>query len=84
MEFFFFSIQEMITRDDPRLRRLAESKIDNREEVRSDHPLIRQAEIVLTIEEESKRQEGLDAKQRVSYLGEGEKGRRRLSNGFQF
>ncbi|KAL1825709.1 hypothetical protein ACET3Z_012487 [Daucus carota] len=47
-------------RDDPRLRRLAESKIDNREEVRADHRRIRQAEIISTIEEENRRQEGLD------------------------
>ncbi|CAH9070448.1 unnamed protein product [Cuscuta epithymum] len=44
-------------KDDPRLRRLAESKIDNREEVRADHRRIRQAEIVSTIEEETRRQE---------------------------
>uniref|UniRef100_A0A5B7C622 Putative microfibrillar-associated protein 1-like n=1 Tax=Davidia involucrata TaxID=16924 RepID=A0A5B7C622_DAVIN len=49
-----------VRRDDPRLRRLAESRIDNREEVRADHRRIRQAEIVSTIEEENKRQEGLD------------------------
>ncbi|CAK9188514.1 unnamed protein product [Ilex paraguariensis] len=47
-------------RDDPRLRRLAESRIDNREEIRADHRRIRQAEIVSTIEEENRRQEGLD------------------------
>nr|GMD62124.1 microfibrillar-associated protein 1-like [Ipomoea batatas] len=47
-------------RDDPRLRRLAESRIDNREEVRADHRRIRQAEIVSTIEEENKRLERLD------------------------
>ncbi|KAK9267787.1 hypothetical protein L1049_010222 [Liquidambar formosana] len=47
-------------KDDPRLRRLAESRIDNREEVRADHRRIRQAEIVSTIEEENRRQEGLD------------------------
>ncbi|CAN1272006.1 Microfibrillar-associated protein 1 [Linum perenne] len=46
-------------RDDPRLRRLAVSRIDNRDEVRADHRRIRQAEIVSTEEEE--RQEGLDA-----------------------
>lgn len=43
------------SKDDPRLRRLAESKID--EEVRADHRRIRQAEIVSTIEEETRRQE---------------------------
>lgn len=47
-------------RDDPRLRRLAESRIDNREEVRADHRRIRQAEIVSTIEEENKRLERVD------------------------
>lgn len=50
-------------KDDPRLRRLAESRIDNREEVRADHRRIRQAEIVSTIEEETRRQEGLDAEE---------------------
>ncbi|PON78703.1 Micro-fibrillar-associated protein 1, C-terminal [Trema orientale] len=54
---------EIAKRDDPRLRRLAESRIDNREEVRADHRRIRQAEIVSTIEEEAKRQEGLDAEE---------------------
>nr|GMC61516.1 microfibrillar-associated protein 1-like [Ipomoea batatas] len=47
-------------RDDPRLRRLAESRIDNREEVRADHRRIRQAEIVSTIEEENRRLERVD------------------------
>ncbi|KAK3021703.1 hypothetical protein RJ639_046553 [Escallonia herrerae] len=51
---------DIVRRDDPRLRRLAESRIDNREEVRADHRRIRQAEIVSTIEEENSRQEGLD------------------------
>lgn len=51
---------DIARRDDPRLRRLAESRIDNREEVRADHRRIRQAEIVSTIEEENRRQEGLD------------------------
>lgn len=50
----------IVKKDDPRLRRLAESRIDNRDEVRADHRRIRQAEIVSTIEEENKRQEGLD------------------------
>nr|DAD18175.1 TPA_asm: hypothetical protein HUJ06_019638 [Nelumbo nucifera] len=50
----------IVKKDDPRLRRLAESRIDNREEIRADHRRIRQAEIVSTIEEESKRQEGAD------------------------
>jgi microfibrillar-associated protein 1 len=47
-------------KDDARLRRLAESRIDNRGEVRADHPRIWQAEIVSTIEEEARRQERLD------------------------
>ncbi|MCL7026439.1 hypothetical protein MKW94_025721 [Papaver nudicaule] len=54
---------DVVRKDDPRLRRLAESKIDNREdreEIRADHRRIRQAEIVSTIEEENRRQEGLD------------------------
>ncbi|OVA11556.1 Micro-fibrillar-associated protein 1 [Macleaya cordata] len=51
---------DVVGKDDPRLRRLAESKIDNREEIRADHRRIRQAEIVSTIEEENRRQEGLD------------------------
>ncbi|KAL9431383.1 hypothetical protein AB3S75_026546 [Citrus x aurantiifolia] len=46
-------------KDDPRLRRLAESRIDNRDEIRADHRRIRQAEIVST-EEEEMRQEGPD------------------------
>ncbi|PIN01260.1 Microfibrillar-associated protein MFAP1 [Handroanthus impetiginosus] len=51
---------DIMRKDDPRLRRLAESRIDNREEVREDHRRIRQAEIVSTAEEESRKQEGLD------------------------
>ena len=50
----------IVKRDDPRLRRLAESRIDNRAEIRANHRRIRQAEIVSTIEEENRRQEGLD------------------------
>ncbi|KAK6921332.1 Micro-fibrillar-associated protein 1, C-terminal [Dillenia turbinata] len=46
--------------DDPRLRRLAETRADNREQIRADHRRIRQAEIVSTIEEENERQERLD------------------------
>ncbi|XP_010260413.1 PREDICTED: microfibrillar-associated protein 1-like [Nelumbo nucifera] len=53
----------IVKKDDPRLRRLAESRIDNREEIRADHRRIRQAEIVSTIEEESKRQEGADVEE---------------------
>ncbi|KAM7280617.1 hypothetical protein ACFE04_007751 [Oxalis oulophora] len=41
--------------DDPRLRRLR--KLDNREEVRADHRRIRQAEIVLAEEEDSRMNE---------------------------
>ncbi|CAI0384941.1 unnamed protein product [Linum tenue] len=48
-------------RDDPRLRRLAVSRIDNRDEARADHRRIRQAEIISTEEEE--RLEGLDAEE---------------------
>ncbi|KAL0452619.1 UNVERIFIED_CONTAM: Microfibrillar-associated protein 1 [Sesamum latifolium] len=51
---------DVMRKDDPRLRRLAESRIDNRDEVREDHRRIRQAEIVSTEEEESRRQEGMD------------------------
>lgn len=61
-----FPVQEdsgIVRKDDPRLRRLAENRIDNREEVRADHRRIRQAEIVSTIEEEARRQEGLDAEE---------------------
>ncbi|XP_028956345.1 uncharacterized protein [Malus domestica] len=54
---------DIVRKDDPRLRRLAESRIDNREDVRADHRRIRQAEIVSTIEEEAKRQEGLEAEE---------------------
>nr|KYP42109.1 Microfibrillar-associated protein 1 [Cajanus cajan] len=50
----------IVRKDDRRLRRLAESRIDNREEVRADHRRIRQAEIVSTIEEEARMQEGLE------------------------
>ncbi|XP_031275721.1 microfibrillar-associated protein 1-like [Pistacia vera] len=51
---------DVAKKDDPRLRRMAESRIDNRDEIRADHRRIRQAEIVSTEEEENKRQEGLD------------------------
>lgn len=47
-------------KDDRRLRRLAELRSENKEEVRADHRRIRQAEIISIIEEESGRQEGLD------------------------
>ncbi|KAH0464363.1 hypothetical protein IEQ34_007149 [Dendrobium chrysotoxum] len=47
-------------KDDRRLRRLAELRAENKEEVRADHRRIRQAEIISTIEEESSRHDGLD------------------------
>ncbi|XP_021720669.1 microfibrillar-associated protein 1-like [Chenopodium quinoa] len=43
--------------DDPRLRRLAENRAENKEEVRADHRRIRQAEIVSTEEEENRAEE---------------------------
>ncbi|BFG20338.1 hypothetical protein CerSpe_066130 [Prunus speciosa] len=60
-----FPTQEyhVVRRDDPRLRCLAESRIDNRDDVRADHRRIRQAEIVSTIKEESTRQGGLEAEE---------------------
>uniref|UniRef100_A0A1D1ZGE0 Microfibrillar-associated protein 1 n=2 Tax=Anthurium amnicola TaxID=1678845 RepID=A0A1D1ZGE0_9ARAE len=45
------------SRADRRLRRLAESRVENKEEVRADHRRIRQAEIISTIEEENERLE---------------------------
>ncbi|KAJ9559100.1 hypothetical protein OSB04_013714 [Centaurea solstitialis] len=50
----------IVKRDDPRLRRLAENRLDNKEEVRADHRRIRQAEIISTEEEEQRRQERLE------------------------
>lgn len=47
-------------KDDRRLRRLAELRTENKEEVRNDHRRIRQAEIISTIEEENDRQERLE------------------------
>ncbi|GMJ14582.1 hypothetical protein like AT5G17900 [Hibiscus trionum] len=47
----------IVLKDDPRLRRLAESRVDNRDEIRADHRRIRQAEIVSTEEEENRRNE---------------------------
>ncbi|KAJ1274195.1 hypothetical protein BS78_05G044600 [Paspalum vaginatum] len=44
-------------KDDRRLRRLAETRAENKEELRADHRRIRQAEIVSTAEEENARQE---------------------------
>ncbi|CAA2996551.1 microfibrillar-associated 1-like [Olea europaea subsp. europaea] len=62
LEKVFWSREEtdFMQKDDPRLRRLAESRMDNREEVREDHGRIRQVEIVSNIEEKSRRQEELD------------------------
>ncbi|KAI5311169.1 hypothetical protein L3X38_000342 [Prunus dulcis] len=54
---------DVVRKDYPRLRCVAESRIDNRDDVRADHRRIGQAEIVSTIEEESKRQEGLEAEE---------------------
>ncbi|KAH0731698.1 hypothetical protein KY289_002886 [Solanum tuberosum] len=51
---------DIARKDDARLRRLAESKVDNREEIRADHRRIRQAEIVSTIEEENRRLERME------------------------
>ncbi|PKA64627.1 hypothetical protein AXF42_Ash007374 [Apostasia shenzhenica] len=51
---------DLARKDDRRLRRLAELRSENKEEVRADHRRIRQAEIISTIEEENNRQEGLD------------------------
>ncbi|XVF56804.1 hypothetical protein PTKIN_Ptkin06aG0149900 [Pterospermum kingtungense] len=53
----------IVKKDDPRLRRLAESRIDNRDEIRADHRRIRQAEIVSTEEEENRRNEGVEAEE---------------------
>lgn len=44
-------------KDDRRLRRLAETRAENKEELRADHRRIRQAEIVSTAEEENERLE---------------------------
>lgn len=43
--------------DDPRLRRLAQSRAADRDEIRADHRRIRQAEIISTAEEEEARAE---------------------------
>ncbi|MBA0803492.1 hypothetical protein Gohar_013700, partial [Gossypium harknessii] len=53
----------IVIKDDPRLRRLAESRVDNRDEIRADHRRIRQAEIVSTEEEGNRRNEGADAEE---------------------
>lgn len=47
-------------RDDPRLRCLAESKIDNCVDVRAAQRCIPQADIISTIDDENRREEGLD------------------------
>ncbi|KAJ1702633.1 hypothetical protein LUZ63_002412 [Rhynchospora breviuscula] len=44
------------SKDDRRLRRLAESRVENKEELRADHRRIRQAEIISTAEEEAKQE----------------------------
>ncbi|KAL1206715.1 hypothetical protein V5N11_027274 [Cardamine amara subsp. amara] len=50
--------------DDPRLRRLAQARTENREEVRADHRRIRQAEIIYTDQEkELRNQESKDGEQ---------------------
>ncbi|KAL2555875.1 microfibrillar-associated protein-related [Forsythia ovata] len=61
---------DYVRKDDPRLHRLVESRIDNRDEVREDHRRIMQAEIVPTIEELSRRQEGLDLEEEEDALEE--------------
>ncbi|XP_062194608.1 uncharacterized protein LOC133897799 [Phragmites australis] len=48
---------DVLAKDDRRLRRLAETRAENKEELRADHRRIRQAEIVSTVEEENERQE---------------------------
>jgi microfibrillar-associated protein 1 len=48
---------EIPAKDDRRLRRLAETRAENKEELRADHRRIRQAEIVSAVEEENERQE---------------------------
>uniref|UniRef100_A0A7N0U775 Micro-fibrillar-associated protein 1 C-terminal domain-containing protein n=1 Tax=Kalanchoe fedtschenkoi TaxID=63787 RepID=A0A7N0U775_KALFE len=48
-------------KDDPRLRRLLENRLDDKDQIRADHRRIRQAEIVSTTEEENRRREGLDS-----------------------
>ncbi|XP_062202452.1 uncharacterized protein LOC133904856 [Phragmites australis] len=48
---------DVLAKDDRRLRRLAETRTENKEELRADHRRIRQAEIVSTVEEENERQE---------------------------
>ncbi|WVZ76878.1 hypothetical protein U9M48_024800 [Paspalum notatum var. saurae] len=47
-------------KDDRRLRRLAETRAENKEELRADHRRIRQAEIVSTAEEEKRLEADID------------------------
>ncbi|GAB4836240.1 hypothetical protein Ancab_001155 [Ancistrocladus abbreviatus] len=54
---------QIVRKDDPRLRRLAQNRVADREEIRADHRRIRQAEIVSREEEENRRQEGLEAEE---------------------
>ncbi|OMO82444.1 hypothetical protein COLO4_23021 [Corchorus olitorius] len=58
---------DVVRKDDRRLRRLAESRVDNIDELRADHRRIRQAEIVSTVEEEeeeeNRRNEGMEAEE---------------------
>ncbi|OMO68607.1 hypothetical protein COLO4_29543 [Corchorus olitorius] len=55
---------DVVRKDDRRLRRLAESRVDNIDEIRADHRRIRQAEIVSTVEEEeNRRNEGMEAEE---------------------
>ncbi|GKC29205.1 hypothetical protein Tco_1036499 [Tanacetum coccineum] len=49
--------------NDHRLRRLAENRLDNKEEVRADHRRIRQAKIISSEEEEQRRLERLEFKE---------------------
>ncbi|XP_008799939.2 microfibrillar-associated protein 1-like [Phoenix dactylifera] len=65
---------DVAQKDDRRLRRLAESRVDNKEEVRADHRRIRQAEIISTIEEEKDRLEELEEEDDEAF----EERRRRL------
>ncbi|ESQ41787.1 hypothetical protein EUTSA_v10013587mg [Eutrema salsugineum] len=57
-------------KDDPRLRRLAKTRIENREEVRADHRRVRQAEIISTEEEEMRDQETRDEEEDEDALEE--------------
>ncbi|KAE8655042.1 putative xyloglucan endotransglucosylase/hydrolase protein 23 [Hibiscus syriacus] len=55
----------IVLKDDSRLRRLAESRVDNRDEIRADHRRIRQAEIVSMKEEENRRNEREEEEEEV-------------------